>query len=117
MQDAEDHLEIVEDTKARLEQEQRTAEMRLSVMEVNLNDAHRAALRADPATQRLLEDFVTAQRTCAELRHSLEVVDASGGLTDRFWVSERQWPEPAAAHAWQAAVAALRTNADAELPQ
>jgi hypothetical protein len=103
--------------RAALEQEEKTAENDLMWAKNKLDGAMGDAVRADPAVRQLVADFEVASKAYAELRQAMTAVrrewlpDAS-----RSWDSIRNWPEMSTAVAWKAALAALRTDADAPLP-
>lgn len=105
--------------------EQRRLEKQYASAQSDLQDAIsevtvrvRDVVRSDPATERLASEFVDLQRQISELRPAMELL-SSAMLPDgfRFWRAEPgPPPHNLVREAWECAIAALHTDADAELP-
>jgi chromosome segregation ATPase len=111
-------------TNEALEKETTTAAQALDWATIQLNDRVKAAVRTDPAVTQLVADYQVAQRTyldkCKLLSALLDAgccpIDGTFGegySPQHNFLSRGQSP---AAPRWQAAINALRTDADAELP-
>ena len=120
LQNAEATLASAKRIAEALAAEGEAAEKEFAAASSRLNDAAGAAAKADPAMQRLLADYQTARATYVDLCRVMTSLSRLGCAPLDSWggsVDDIMRPDPIIAQSWQAAVAALRTDADAELPQ
>ena len=111
-------------TEAALAEQADIAEHELAKAKSQLDDAVKAVVLADLATQRLVHDYQTAQSTYLDLCKLMSALGnvgchpvgsfGEGYAPDYNFVS--RGPAPAAPQ-WLAAISQLRENADAVLPQ
>jgi hypothetical protein len=117
--DCEDQLEIAKAAAADLAKQHKETEQSLSSARWDVEGAVAAVVRADPATQKLIEVFKRACRELADLREAVELVAFHFPQMERLsLLSERidDTPPCAKRREWEAALAALETNAETELP-
>ncbi|HLG85678.1 MAG TPA: hypothetical protein VKZ79_00610 [Alphaproteobacteria bacterium] len=90
----------------------------IAFVRYKLDDAVAAALKGDPAVERLRAEYREASQRVAELSACLGAIRKAGGLTreDNFAPRLDHEKVDAAGAAWTAAIAALTSNPDAELP-
>lgn len=109
-------VERGEKTRQGLAQREREAEAEFQWAERSLRDAHREAVKADPALATLLARFQAAQRELAKFTgvlESLTLYIPHGSEAD----IHRDYPPPFdEIDAWRNAIARLREDADAPLP-
>jgi hypothetical protein len=121
---AEADYELKKKTEDALRGETEAAENELASARAHLNAAVKAAVAADPATQRLVHDYQLAQKTYLDLCKLMSDLSNVGcspvgqfgeGYAPRHnFLSQGSAP---AAQAWLAAISQLRTDADTALPQ
>jgi hypothetical protein len=117
VEEANARLAAARQMREALSGEEKAAERELQWAEIKLGDAVREAVKADPATARLVAAFNEAERNYKELQQSLGIIG-----TDRlpeaakFWNCVHRSEELPNAKQWRAALEALRTDANAPLP-
>ena len=117
VEEANDQLYTARHMRDALEAEIKSAERELMWAKSKLDDAVNDAVKADPATARLVAVFNEAERRFMSLRQAMGVVGTSRLPQGcEFWDCQHSWPELPGAPVWQAAIEALRTDADAPLP-
>jgi multidrug resistance efflux pump len=117
VEEANARLATARQMRDALEQEEKAADSELTWAKSKLDDAVNAAVKADPATARLVAAFNEAERNYISLRQAMGVVGTSRlPQGSEFWDCQHTWPALTDAPAWQAAIEALRTDADAPLP-
>src|SRR5664279_2077462 len=117
VEQANDQLGTARHMRDALEAEIKSAERELMWAKSKLDDAVNDAVKADPATARLVATFSEAERRFMSLRQAMGVVGTSRlPQGSEFWDCQHNWPALTDAPVWQAAVTALRTDADAPLP-
>lgn len=113
---AEADLAAAKKLEAALANEAKAAENALNLANMGLNDAVRAALHTSPEVQTLLDDLAIARGAVADLIAKIKSLPVDA-VPDHFWNMRDEPPPSAQADAaWQAAIAALRTDADTPLP-
>jgi len=117
VEQANDQLGTARHMRDALEAEIKSAERELMWAKSKLDDAVNDAVRADPATAQLFAEFSKVERRFMSLRQAMGVVGTSRLPQGcEFWDCQHSWPELPGAPVWQAAIEALRTDADAPLP-
>ena len=117
VEEANDQLYTARHMRDALEAEIKSAERELMWAKSKLDDAVHAAVKADPATARLVAVFNEAERRFMSLRQAMGVVGTSRlPKGSEFWDCQHNWPALTDAPVWQAAVTALASDADAPLP-
>ena len=118
LEDARGKVDKLRKTRTALEAEQKAAERALMYAEMRRDEAVSAAVKADPAVRQLVAAFNEAERNYMSLRQVMGIVGTER-LPDeaKFWDSIHRWSEMPGAAQWKAALAALRTDADAALPE
>ena len=117
VEEANDQLGTARRMRDALEAEIKSAERELMWAKNKLDEAVGDAVKADPATAQLVAAFNEAERRFMSLRQAMGVVSTSRlPVEAQFWDSIHTWPAMADAPVWQAAIAALASDADAELP-
>jgi hypothetical protein len=114
-QAAQEALEAAQAARATLETEGRAADGEIRMSNLVLDDAVRAVVRAAPETAALAARFSAAQREVADLMGACSLLE--GGALPLGITAQRTFPDLQMRSRWQAALIALRTNADAELPE
>jgi len=116
--DAEDALEIAKAAAANLAKEHKETEQALSYARSDVERAVAAVVRADAATKALFAEFERTRQRLADLRQAVELVAFHFPQMERLsLLSERIDDVPSAKRReWETALAALQTNAEAELP-
>jgi hypothetical protein len=119
LSDCEDALEIAKAAARDFAEAHKETEQSLGVARLTVHDAIGAVVRSDPATQKLIAACERAHRQYVELRGALELVawhfpqaqrlSLLAERNDNALLSERRAQ-------WEAALAALQTNAEAVLP-
>jgi hypothetical protein len=86
-------------------------------LQSHLNSAVRDVLQASPEVRQLLNDLEIAKRAVAVIL--LKLFSLPAGVTGNLsWnLAEYQLGQQPKHPAWQSAIAALKTDADAQLPQ
>jgi len=97
---------------SQLKAEQATAEQKLKWATESISNAVSLVLVSSPEVERLRNDVEVAERSLAEAINRLRTLP-HGVSGNRAWPYERKAPDPR----WSAAMEALRTDADAPLPQ
>lgn len=118
---AVDALEINERVKDRLALELKEAESNQFLRKEALQRGLIEALRAHPAVVALLHEYEACQRRSAMLQIALQEINIQGWIPIKIWsdipfVMRNDAELGALALRWRAALAALETNPDAELP-
>jgi hypothetical protein len=114
---AEDELEAAKAAAADLAKQQEEAQRQLSWSRPD--DAVAAVIRTDPATKMLLETFERSRRATADLRQAVELVAGYFPYAERLALRADRivnGPPSKQRLAWEAALAALKEDADAALP-
>ena len=115
---AEAHLAAARQTREALDAELTAAERELSTAETRLDDCVRTVASAGMA--QLVADYEVACNVFADHCRIMSVLSRLGCAPLARWGGvgdDGSRPDPAAAQEWQAAITALRGDADAELPQ
>jgi chromosome segregation ATPase len=117
IEEADTRLASARQMRDALDQEEKAAEREVMWAKGKLDDAVRTAVKADPATARLVAAFNEAERVYVSLRQAMGVV-GTGRLPkgSEFWDCQHNWPALADGSQWKAAIALLETDADAPLP-
>lgn len=111
---AQEALEAAEAARDNLEREVAAAESEVSMSTLKLDRAVADVVKSDPAAAKLAARFREVQREHADLASAAQLLEGSAlpiGVT-----ALRSFPDLQARGRWEAALAALRTDADAELP-
>jgi hypothetical protein len=118
LEGAEDDLEVARTAAAGLAQEHKETEQAVSSARWDVEGAVAAVVRADPATEKLIEVFKGACRELADLREAVELVASHFTQMERLTMLCEQVDDMPSAKCleWERALAALETNAEAELP-
>ena len=117
VEEANDQLGTARRTRDALEAEMKAVESELMWAKSKLDEAVGDAVKADPATARLVAVFNEAERRFMSLRQAMGVVGTSRlPKGSEFWDCQHNWPALTDAPVWQAAVTALASDADAPLP-
>lgn len=116
LEQAEQQHETARATRNALEVEARTAESELASARSHLDAALRNVLREAPEVQQLLADLDVAKKTVADV--VLKLISLPPGVTGDFsWnLNEFNLGQQPKHPRWEAAVAQLKTDADAVLP-
>jgi len=114
---ARNDLDVARATHDALQARLERAEHKLTFARMALDDAIRDVLKVETPVERLLSEFKAAHEKFVGLRRALEWLDGQGVLPKNiFWREpQRGWSEAGEAP-WKAAVAALKSDADAPLP-
>jgi hypothetical protein len=115
LEQAEAAHETAKRTREALGAEARVAENEMSFASSHLNSAVRDVLQTSSEVRQLLNDLEIARRSVADLVAQLRALPY-GAVPDHFWDARTVQASQDADAAWRAAIAALRTDADAALP-
>jgi hypothetical protein len=113
-QAAQEALEAAQAARTTLEAEARAADGEIRMSNLLLDGAVRAVVSSAPATAALAARFSAVQREVADLMGACSLLE--GGALPLGITASRDFRDLQMRSRWQAALIALRTNADAELP-
>jgi hypothetical protein len=116
---AQDDLEVAKTAAADLAKQHKAVEQALSPARMGLSDAKAAVIRTAPEVKALIEARECVRRVFADLDQAVELVAGYFPYAERLALTSDgidDGPPSAKRREWEMALAALETNADAELP-
>jgi hypothetical protein len=119
LQDARDTLEAAQGALEGLVAAHKAADDSVELSRMTLKSQIGAAVSSSPTVSRLLAEYFELQRQLAQRRSVLLVIDCKSAIPHehRHWASRRtDETDDAGIALWNAAFAALETDADASLP-
>ena len=119
LEEATDELETVKATSAALEAREREADGELHRAKRDIDEAVRAVIKASPAVRAVFREYAVAKRKVANLLAMRRfITERLNAAPDDLEDAEDEPGDVGARIAnWEAAVAALRIDADAPLPE
>jgi chromosome segregation ATPase len=118
LQEAEDALEAIEQTRAMLRAQEKNALDELRFMQIGISNLVREVVRAEPALAELVKRYARAERERAEAWAALFHIYDSVPDDLRRLLATRDIAEfPQHSGAWTAAIEALKSDPDAPLPK
>jgi hypothetical protein len=113
--DARGTLVTAQRTRDALESQQRAAESTLGWAKSGLRDSIARVVHSEGAASAVLAQYLEARREVARIHEVLSLLAARNCLP-AYWDTHVHYPPTNAEAPWRAALAALESDADAELP-
>ena len=114
--EAQDALQVLEEAHDTVRAMKEDLERQFLRCDGQVNEARSAVVRSDPRTLALAERYQAALAEFASLRDAVSMMGAHLPIRPTFLPGPQGWPRTNSDMRWRAAVDALETDPDAELP-